>query len=126
MNNKQLGTQFERKVCEVLKNRGYWVHFLSPDSRGAQPFDIIAVRYGVADAIECKTLAPSKRYFSIDRLEDNQVSAFEYWVQKNGREPYVYVEHGRDVHVIGWYELKQRRRVDLSTREFLDEDFSEQ
>ena len=50
MNNKIIGTAFEKEMCELLANRGYWVHFITPDNRGAQPFDIIAVKDGKAFA----------------------------------------------------------------------------
>ena len=53
MNNKKHGTDFEKRVVAKLAKAGdVWVHFLSPDERGAQPFDIIAVKDGVACAIE--------------------------------------------------------------------------
>ena len=39
MNNKKLGTEFEREAVTLLSQKGYWVHFITPDSRGSQPFD---------------------------------------------------------------------------------------
>ena len=55
MNNKRRGTEFERQMCDILAKKGYWVHFIVPDARGAQPFDIIACRDGRPVAIDCKT-----------------------------------------------------------------------
>ena len=46
MNNKDIGNQFEREICEILAKNGWWVHFISPNKSGAQPVDIIAVRDG--------------------------------------------------------------------------------
>lgn len=119
LNNKRKGTAFERKVCEVFKNRGYWVHFIAPDARGAQPFDIIAVKDGRARAVECKTLSDDVRWFSIKRLEDNQVSAFEYWKSKGNGDPLIFIEHKGHMHVVSWTELKAYKKVDLEGDKYI-------
>lgn len=94
MNNKRLGNSFEVDVCKLLANAGYWVHFIVPDARGAQPFDIIAVKDKIAYAIECKTLTISQRYFSINRLEENQKMAFDLWMQRGNTEPIIAIKYG--------------------------------
>ena len=117
MNNKKLGTEFEREVCELLANNGYWVHFLAPDNRGAQPFDIIAVKDGLAMAVECKTLSDSQKYFSIDRLEDNQIFAFERWLKCGNIMPFIFIKHGAKTFVIPWERLKTERSIKLENEE---------
>lgn len=119
MNNKYIGTAFEKRVCDIFKNRGYWVHFISPDARGAQPFDIIAVKDGKARAIECKTLSDNLRSFSIKRLEDNQVNAFDYWKSKGNGDPLIFIEHCGHVHVVSWTELKAYKKVDLESGDYV-------
>lgn len=111
MNNKKLGTQFEKRICEMLKRDGWWVHFIEPKQNGAQPFDIIAVRNGRAVAIDCKTCASER--FTIDRLEDNQIFAFDKWVACRNDDPYVIVEHCEDIYVIPYSYLKENRSVKL-------------
>lgn len=111
MNNKELGTAFERLVVDSLKRQGYWVHFMTPDSRGAQPFDIIAVKNGMARAIECKTLAKSMNYFCITRLEDNQISAFELWEKCGNGTPIIYVYHRGRIVSVDYDELKAHGKV---------------
>ena len=113
MNNKKLGTAFERRVCEMLKESGYWVHFITPDSRGAQPFDIIVVKHGIAAAIECKTLDVSERYFSINRIEENQRMAFDKWLACGNTEPLIYVEYGDKIKNFLWSKLKEKGRIDM-------------
>lgn len=113
MNNKQIGTAFERRICELLKNHGYWVHFIAPDSRGSQPFDIIAVKDGMAAAIECKTLDATKKYFSIDRLEENQRMAFDYWLACGNLMPLIYVEYGEEIKIVEWSDLKEKGKVEM-------------
>lgn len=113
MNNKKLGTAFERRVCEMLKSEGYWVHFIAPDSRGAQPFDIIAVKDGIAVAIECKTLDVSKKVFDISRLEDNQIMAFEYWRLCGNAMPVIFIEYGDNIKIVDWRELKEKGKVKM-------------
>lgn len=111
MNNKKLGTQFEQKICKLLNRDGWWVHFIEPKQSGAQPFDIIAVRHGRAVAIDCKTCA--KNTFSIDRLEDNQIFAFDKWKACGNSDPYVIVEHDDDIYVIPYSYLKENKTMKL-------------
>ncbi|HCJ37850.1 MAG TPA: hypothetical protein DHV37_05935 [Erysipelotrichaceae bacterium] len=105
MNNKKLGTVFEQEVCDVLANHGFWVHFITPDARGAQPFDIIAVKNKKAYAIECKTLASSKKYFDISRLEDNQRLSFARWLMCGNGSPLIAVKHDSDILFISYIDF---------------------
>lgn len=114
MNNKKLGTDFEREVVEYIRGSGAWVHFLTPDERGAQPFDIIAVRNGCAVAVECKTLTEKRRYFTIDRLEENQIMAFEKWMSCGNQSPLIFIKYGDCIKVITYEELKEHGRIDMS------------
>lgn len=79
MNNKALGTAFERELCQLLQDMGMWVHFIEPNRAGQQPFDIIAVSNNIPIAIDCKTSA--RAVFPYSRLEDNQKFAFEKWLE---------------------------------------------
>lgn len=121
VNNKRLGTEFERKACEVLACKGYWVHFIVPDARGAQPFDIIAVKEGKALAIDCKTCVAD--IFNISRLEDNQMMAFEKWIRCGNRVPIILVEHKGDIYSIPYDILKERKKIRLDRKEWWLEDF---
>lgn len=111
MNNKEIGTSFEEWVCEKLAKLGYWVHFITPDNRGAQPFDIIAVKEGRAQAIDCKTCVANT--FNINRLEDNQIMAFEKWIRCGNEMPKVLVEHNEKVYTIFYDILKEKRSVNI-------------
>lgn len=113
MNNKRLGTEFEREVCDQLRKDGYWVHFMSPDNRGAQPFDIVAVRYGVAFAIDCKT--SKDHIFRVDRLEDNQVMAFEKWIACGNNEPVLFVKYKDSIKIVPYSELVDDGKADLDS-----------
>jgi len=48
--------EFERKVVARFEKNGWWVHFMAPDSRGAQPFDIIAMKDGNLPLVPFVTL----------------------------------------------------------------------
>ena len=112
MNNKAWGTQWEKEFCNLLAGQGYWVHFLSPDNRGAQPFDVIAVKDGNADAYDCKTCASN--IFSIDRLEDNQKLAFDKWIRCGNNVPYIAVLHNDKIYLIYYSFLKVVGKVRLN------------
>ena len=111
MNNKKLGTAFEREVCEILAAEGYWVHFITPDARGAQPFDIIAVKNGRAIAIDCKTCVADT--FSMKRLEYNQIFAFEKWLRCGNEMPWVMVKHGGNIYQVLYDRIKDGSSVKL-------------
>lgn len=113
MNNKKLGTEFEKEVCNLLAEQGCWVHFLSPDVRGAQPFDVIAVKNGLSVAIDCKTLHDDARYFPISRLEDNQILAFEKWMQCGNGTPLVFVKYREKIIIISYDVLKEQKKIDV-------------
>lgn len=114
MNNKQKGTAFERWICRELAKEGYWVHFLSPDSRGAQPFDIIAVKNGEAAAMDCKT--SDDHIFRIGRLEENQVMAFDTWLKADNDECVIAVLHDSNVYIVDYGYLKFHGKVDLDAQ----------
>ena len=113
MNNKKIGTAFEREVCKRVAETGAWVHFLSPDEKGSQPFDIIAVRDGIACAIECKTLNSKATKFPISRLEENQILAMEKWISCGNADPLIAVYWRGNIHVIEYSRLKREKSVDL-------------
>lgn len=111
MNNKQRGNRFEKKMCEILSRDGWWVHFISPDARGSQPFDIIAVRDGVPAAIDCKTC--ESHIFRLSRLEDNQVNAFAKWLACGNDLAYLAVLYNDNVYMIYYKNLCRNGSVDL-------------
>ena len=91
LNNQLIGHQFELELVAILGRRGYWVHFITPNAAGQQPFDIIAAKNGEAYAIDCKTSVRGSIPFS--RLEDNQVYAFELWIARGNNDPIVAVKY---------------------------------
>ena len=114
MNNKKLGTAFERRVVDYLSSQGYWAHFIVPDARGAQPFDIIAVKDGKPLAIDCKTC--STNVISYSRLEENQKTAFEYWMRCGNSEPWIAAEYKEQIIWIRYLELKERKTIKLNEK----------
>lgn len=115
MNNKEIGTAFEREMCNELAKAGYWVHFITPDRSGRQPFDIIAVRYGVAFALDCKTSV--RKSFPITRLEDDQITAFEKWGACGNNAGVIAVKYKDEIYMIPYPLLKAKHTV-----RFLEDD----
>ena len=102
-NNKEIGTEFENELCDILATKGFWVHFITPNKAGAQPFDIIAVKNGNAYAIDCKTC--KDHIFRMERLELNQILAFGMWKQCGNREPLVAIKHNDKVYYVEYSTL---------------------
>lgn len=113
MNNKQLGTAFEREMCERLAKAGWWVHFISPNNAGQQPFDIIAVKNGQALAGDCKT--SSTNVFPYSRLEEDQIMAFEKWIACGNTEPMVIIKYQNSIYFVPYQQLKEERKINLDT-----------
>lgn len=113
MNNKKLGTAFERELCELLATRGYWVHFITPDNRGAQPFDIIAVKDEKAISLDCKTLAERTKSFNFSRLEDNQIFAFEKWLACGNSTPMIAIKWRDEIYVVDYLTLKKKKSIKM-------------
>lgn len=112
MNNKALGTAFEKKLCKKLADLDYWVHFISPDNRGAQPFDIVAVKNNIPIAIDCKTSARS--VFPYDRLEDNQKLAFEKWLRCGNEYAVIAVKFKERIYFIEYEWLEEEGKLKLA------------
>ncbi len=95
----------------MLADIGYWVHFIVPDTRGAQPFDIVAVKNGISYAIDCKTCISNT--FNISRLEDNQIMAFERWIKCGNTDPVIVVEHNDQIYCVSYTALKAVKKCKL-------------
>lgn len=87
--NRAAGGQFERELCRLLGDRGFWVHNLAQNSQG-QPFDLLAARGGIARPIDCKVCARDR--FALRRIEENQALAMRLWRETGNGE--------------GWFALK--------------------
>ena len=70
------GLEFQRKFCKRLWNDGYWALEIARDSRGAQPFDVLAMKDNHVLAVDCKVCSSKGARFPLTRIEDNQWSAF--------------------------------------------------
>ena len=98
MNNKTLGTAFEKELCQKLQDYGFWVHFIEPNRAGAQPFDIVACMYDRPIAIDCKTSA--RAVFPVTRLEENQIFAFNRWLECGNKYAVIAVKYNGRVYFI--------------------------
>lgn len=100
-NNQQRGKDLEKRFMEYLSRQGYWVHFMHPAPDGSQPFDIIACKgagnQGLVNVIafDCKTLGGDR--FPLDRVEDNQRTAFKLLNRKGIHNTYFVIEQHENV-----------------------------
>lgn len=87
--NRKLGNTFESEFCEMLYEKGFWVHNMAQNQAG-QPADVIAVKNKVSYLIDCKVC--SDNTFPLSRVEENQHFAMELWKTCGNGE--------------GWFALK--------------------
>lgn len=69
--NKQRGNSFERELCELLAENGFWAHNFA-QNRDGQPADIIAVKFYFHCLIDCKLITNRNEGFPLSRWEENQ------------------------------------------------------
>lgn len=86
------GNRFEAEFCRKLGNAGFWVHRLSQNRGGQQPADVIAMKSGGTWLIDCKVCKDGR--FRLDRMEDNQRSAMDKWLECGGTAPKFALEDG--------------------------------
>lgn len=111
MNNKKLGTEFEREVVTLLSQEGYWVHFITPDARGSQPFDIIASKDNIPIVGDCKT--SKSKWFAVTRFEENQLMAFEQWFEKGNKYAFVFIKYNEKVYQIPFRMIAGLKKINL-------------
>lgn len=97
------GTQFERWLCRVFKLQGWWALNISKDARGAQPFDIIAIKYDLFFAIDCKVCGSNK--FQLRRIEDNQWLSFQTVAERTSGIVGIMIWYDGQVYFYSYYEL---------------------
>lgn len=77
MNNKKLGSKFEKDFAEYLSKKGYWVHYVEGSAHtGSQPCDLLACKNNEVIMIDCKTLENQNGLFPLSRIEENQRLAY--------------------------------------------------
>lgn len=68
--NKKQGNSFERELCDLLAEKGFWAHNFAQNKDG-QPADIIAIKGNFHTLIDCKLVSTDKG-FEFSRWEENQ------------------------------------------------------
>ncbi|MBO5309686.1 MAG: Holliday junction resolvase RecU [Clostridia bacterium] len=108
-NNKNLGTNFEREFCKILKEKGYWAHFIEPNKTGGQPFDIIACKNGSVIAFDCKTNKGDR--FALSRIEDNQELAFVTFSACGNNDCYIAVKNENGIYLLNATDMIWQKRI---------------
>lgn len=104
--NKKIGNDFEAEFCEILFEKGFWVHNLAQNASG-QPADVIAAKNGKTHLIDCKVC--SVRGFSLARMEENQDLSMELWKSCGNGEGWFAVLMGEQIYMIPHFTVKALR-----------------
>ena len=111
MSNKKVGNDFEREVCEILSENGFWVHNLAQNQTG-QPADVIAVRDGKAFLIDCKVCSTGR--FKLKRIEENQQLAMEHWLDMGNDEVWFALKLDDNIVMINYLDLMCLKMIQSS------------
>lgn len=114
MNNKVLGNNFEKEMAELLKQKGYWVHLITPARyTGSQPADIIAVKNNKAILIDCKTCGT--HLFPIHRIEQNQRLAFKKFISCGNSDYFLAIKYNKKMYFINLKDVNfNEKYIDLT------------
>ena len=91
------GQQFQKVLCKMLADNGFWA-YETINKQSGQPVDIIAVRSNIGYIIECKVTQTDR--FPLSRVEDNQITAIERFTRCNNDESwfaFYFAKHPNDV-----------------------------
>lgn len=109
MSNKSTGNHFEKELCELLFNNGFWVLNVTQNSAG-QPADVIAVKDGKAYLIDCKMCSGKK--FQIRRIEENQDLSMKLWNESGNGLGLFAIKINKNIYIVDIESLKKYTRVD--------------
>lgn len=115
MNNQKIGNEFEKEFCELLKKKGFWVHFIERKKDGSQPFDVIACKNNKPFAFDCKT--NKGRRFDLSRVEDNQEMAFELFMKKGNTKCFFAIKdtERNDIYLASAQSLIELKRQGVAS-----------
>ena len=97
--NKKLGNDFEKELCQILADAGYWVHNFANRKNG-QPADIIAVKNGEAYLIDAKVCM--YEVFPFRRIEENQHLSMDMWIDCGNIEPYFALKARNEIYMVAY------------------------
>lgn len=103
MTNKKLGNDFESEFCQILFDKGFWVHNLAQNASG-QPADVIAARNGKTYLIDCKVC--SNKGFALSRVEENQNLSMDLWKSCGNGEGWFALLIGEQIAMIPHFVIK--------------------
>ncbi len=109
MSNKSTGNHFEKELCELLFNNGFWVLNVTQNSAG-QPADVIAVKDGKAYLIDCKICSGKK--FQIRRIEENQDLSMKLWNESGNGLGLFAIKINKNVYMVDIESLKKYKQMD--------------
>lgn len=102
--NKKLGNDFEKELCQILADAGYWTHNFASRKNG-QPADIIAVKNGNAYLIDAKVC--SYEVFPFRRIEENQRLAMDMWQECGNTTPYFALKCRNEIYMVSYEFIKE-------------------
>lgn len=116
MNNKSLGNNFEKEYAQILKEKGFWVTFLTPKSHiGSQPCDLIAIKNNIPTLIDCKTC--KTHLFPIERIEENQRQAFKKYIKCGNTNFILAIKYNNNIFEINMKDIDfSQKSIDLDGR----------
>ena len=103
MNNKKIGTIFEKEFCILASRYGFWAHRMQDNTNG-QPADVILCKNDVPILVDCKVC--EKDVFVLSRIEENQWNAMTMWHNKGNRYAYFALRFEDEIRMISFLTLK--------------------
>lgn len=125
MNNKELGNNFEKEYAKILREKGFWVTFLTPKNHvGSQPCDLIAIKNDEVMLIDCKTC--STDLFPLSRIEENQRQAFKRYKECGNTQYLLVIKYDNDIFEVNMNDIDfTQKSIKLERRTNEDNSFKQ-
>ena len=105
------GAEFERYMADLFQQNGFWALRIPKNERGAQPFDILAIKGDRIYAVDCKVCARSS--FPVERVEDNQWLSMDIMQRRTTAIVGFAVYHDGMIYFIPYDELKMSNAASI-------------
>lgn len=112
LNSRNLGQQTEQQVAEYFSKNGWWVYRI-PSGLSGQAADIVMAKDGEAYLIEVKHCKNDR--FVLNRIEENQKTAYKLFQQTGNKEHYVAIKFKNGTYLIHFMWIMKWLDEDLKS-----------
>lgn len=97
--------EFEIETCNIFFENGFWALRIPKDERGAQPFDVLAIRGSEIYAFDCKVCSTPR--LQLTRAEDNQLASMSLLKRRTTAYTGFLAWHEGEIYLIPFRDVEE-------------------